>query len=362
MIQKRKWKSLLLAGVMTATMCLGMTAMAADVPTVGTGGSEGADAAASVTKVLEMAEGISIPGATFQFEITKVTADAPQAEIDDIVYTGTEDKGELTEGKYQISKDSVIEFGAFPHAGEYVYRVKETADTYTLSEEEGMVYSTEEYELHVYVVNGEEGVYVDSITAKDSEGEKTDAISFVNTYTKRGGSDDDAQSLIISKETVGRYADKTKDFHFTLTFTKAATATDLSYTGKIGEEEIVCEIGTAKEFTLHDGETLVFDNLPAGTRYVVNEIGTPGYTPSAIVAENGEAAEINGQKGQSLASSSTTNLVGEKANSAAYTNTYDDGDTPVTGIITNILPFVLLIAAAVAVFAVWNVLSRKKMR
>ena len=78
---------------------------------------------AEITKVLEFAEGVSVPNARFQFEITKVTEDAPDATIEDITYSSDDETGDVAGGKYSIAKDSNIVFGTFPHAGEYVYTV-----------------------------------------------------------------------------------------------------------------------------------------------------------------------------------------------------------------------------------------------
>ena len=46
-----------------------------------------------------------------------------------ISYTDKDNKGDANGGKYTISKNSEISFGDFPHAGEYVYTVKETKGT-----------------------------------------------------------------------------------------------------------------------------------------------------------------------------------------------------------------------------------------
>ena len=78
------------------------------------------------------------------------------------------------------------------------------------------------------------------------------------------------------------------------------------------------------------GEELTFSGIPAGTRYVVTETGTSGYTPSVAVVENGIANEtIKGTKGENLSSvannnTNNTNLVGEGKNSVTFTNKYDD--------------------------------------
>ena len=323
---KKKIVSLGLAYLMTAGMQA--TVLADTVPTV-----------KKVTKHFEMAEGIAAPDVTFYFTATAVTADAPAATIDILSYTNA-DQGTLENGLSTFDKTADITFGTFPHAGLYEYTVQETAG----STNNGVTYDTASYELNVYVINDENGdLKVQSITA-EKDGEKQDELSFTNTYRKNS-------SLAISKTTVGAQADKTKDFNFTIEFEKSATEADTvtSYTGNIGEETVTCNVGEETSFKLHDGESLVFDSLPAGTRYVVKEKGAEdGYTPSIKVVENGVETRdetVSEQEGIASATNGTT-LVGEKNNSVAFTNTYNDA--PVTGIILHNWPFVLLVGLAAA--------------
>ena len=323
---KKKIVSLGLACLMTAGMQA--TVFAADtVPTV-----------EKVTKHFEMAEGIAAPDVTFSFSATAVTEGAPVATIGTLSYTKA-DQGTLENGLSTINKTADITFGEFPHAGLYEYTVQETAGA-----ENGVTYDTASYDLNVYVINDENGdLKVQSITA-EKDGEKQDELSFTNIYRKNS-------SLTISKTTTGAQADKTKDFNFTIKFEKSATEADdvTSYTGKIGTETVTCKVGEETSFQLHDGESLVFDTLPAGTRYVVKEEGAEdGYTPSIKVVENGGETrneKVSEQDGIASATNGTT-LVGEKDNSVAFTNTYND--VPVTGIILHNWPFVLLVGLAAA--------------
>ncbi len=297
-----------------------------------------------VTKHFEMAEGIAAPDVTFSFTAAKVTSDAPNAVIRDLTYTSS-DAAVATNGLVSLDKTTEITFEEFPHAGLYEYTVKETAGT-----ENDVTYDTASYDLKVYVVNGTDGeLYVQSITA-EKDGAKQDDLAFVNTYCKNS-------SLTISKTTEGALADKTKDFEFTIRFEKAATEADNvnSYSGKIMNgtnetgETVECQVGQETSFQLHDGESLVFDSLPAGTRYVAAEdAASDGYTPSIKVVENGVVTRNDHvSEDAGIASSvSDTNLVGENDNSVAFTNTY--GATPQTGIVLNNWSFILLVVLAAA--------------
>ena len=311
---------------------------------------------ATVTKHLEMAEGIDVPDTTFRFSVTKNTEDAPDATIADISYSSLDAKGNLESEKYSISKDAAITFETFPHAGLYEYEVTEVS-----GDMEGMEYSTETYTLRVYVVNEEDGsLEIQTITA-EKDGMKQPEILFTNTYRKNA-------SLEITKNTVGAMADKTKDFGFTIQFVRSGTeSSDVTgYTGAIGGETVRCEIGKVQTFTLHNGESLVFDSLPAGTRYIVNEVGAEdGYTPSVEVVENGTQT-VNKTAGSEVDGLSTAdavkdnNLVGENDNKVTYTNTY--GDTPITGLMFENLPYILLGGIAVLAMTVFMVLKRKQRR
>lgn len=310
-----------------------------------------------VTKHLVMAEGLDVPTETFRFTATAVTADAPAASIADISYSAADDKGALSaESIYMLDKSAEIKFETFLHAGIYEYTVTENSGN-----TEGITYDSAEYKMRVYVANDENGqLSVQNITAEAADG-KQDSLSFTNTYRKTG-------SLTITKNTAGALADKTKDFTFTIRFIRSGTESDtvISYTGEIGNEDVVCVIGKETQFQLHDGESLVFENLPVGTRYIVEEEGEKdGYTPSVNVIENNVVTVKNvitaDENALSTADVDSSNLVGEKENSVTFTNTYPE--VPVTGVIVKHLPFVLLIVLpALALLLPMAVRSRRKMR
>ena len=291
-----------------------------------------------VCKHFEMAEGIAAPEVTFSFIAKKVTTDAPDATISTLTYSNADTKT-VENGLSSFDKEAEIIFDTFPHAGLYEYTVSETAGI----EDDGITYDTASYNLRVYVVNNEEGsLEVRSITA-EKDGDKQDELSFTNTYRKNS-------SLTISKSTEGMYADKTKKFSFTIKFEKAATEENDAavYTGIIGDKTVDCKVGEETTFELHDGESLVFDCLPAGTRYVVSEVAAEdGYTPSIKVVENGVQTlnkKVSENAGISSAEAVST-LVGEKTNEVEFTNTYQD--IALTGIALNNWPFIILIILAI---------------
>lgn len=364
MINKKRLGVLLLAGTMIMGMSTTAFAAGNGTPTVGQSNVD-QGAKAPIKKNLEMAEGLDVPNATFSFSVTKVTADAPEATIQPIQYATTDEKGTVgADGKYIVSKNSEIQFGTFPHAGEFAYRVTETAGDLT-----SITYSQESYYLRVQVANTDRGnLYIKTITAEKGtetgdKNNKVGEIVFTNTYRKNA-------SLEIMKNTEGKLADKTKAFEFELTFTKSPTETQdaPTYTGTIkdkngaavqGVSPVTVTVGTPATFSLKDGQKLVFDNLPAGTKYVVTEKAVPndGYTPKIQVIDNGVSGQwYVGTEEKAL--SSKDHFIGESDNKVTFVNTYND--VPVTGIIMNNLPFILLIGVAVLAFGTLVFLKKRR--
>lgn len=354
----KKIGTLLLTGM--TVMSMGTTAFAADATALAPTGTAANPATVSVTKNLEFAEGITIPNTSFGFkaEMKATTPGAPKATITNISYKNTDNKGDLKNGKYTVSKDSKIVFGEFPHAGLYEYTVTEENGGLA-----GMSYSTKSYTLKVYVANGDDGkLFVKNIVAHDDEnGQKPDKVLFTNTYTKNGGSEDNKDSLVIKKETKGDLADKTKKFKFKLVFVKAATTNNNDeLIGKIGDTEYRFSYLTEKEFELSDGQTLKFEKIPAGTRYEVTEIGAEdGYKPSVNVVENGKAMPERTAADQDdlcSAEAGKNNLIGEKENKVTFVNTNDA--TPATGIFTKNAP--MMVVAGLAALAMLGYTSIKR--
>ena len=355
----------------------------------------------SINKVLNIAEGITTPEATFTFTFTPKTGTssngAPYETISDsngkiaaknVVYS----KSDLLQpNQTSIKKDTgnIFESVTYTHAGEYVYTVAETQNVgwaQILKNSvpiDSMTYDNRSYEMHVIVKNKQSsGVYISSVyfklvstssTAKVKPSEKGELYKydlFVNTYRKNAGKitnpneptpnkpkpenfNPGAKSLVIKKLVEGDSADKTKDFTFKLTFTKASTDDQGTFVGQVGSTSYTFENGKEKIITLHHDQSLVFDNLPAGTRYKLVESGSQGYKATASYNENGV---IRNQTGTASADFTQTSiLVGEKTNDNTITNSLPNV-TP-TGLLIDNLPFILMIGLGLAGFVV---LSKKR--
>ena len=367
----------------------------------------------SINKVLNIAEGITTPEATFTFTFTPKTGTssngAPYETISDsngkiaaknVVYS----KSDLLQpNQTSIKKDTgnIFESVTYTHAGEYVYTVAETQNVgwaQILKNSvaiDSMTYDNRSYEMHVIVKNKQSsGVYISSVyfklvstssTAKVKPSEKGELYKydlFVNTYRKNAGKitnpneptpnkpkpenfNPGAKSLVIKKLVEGDSADKTKDFTFKLTFTKASTDDQGTFVGQVGSTSYTFENGKEKTITLHHDQSLVFDNLPAGTRYKLVESGSQGYKATASYNENGV---IRNQTGTASADFTQTSiLVGEKTNDNTITNslrkvnkntiTNSVQDVTPTGLLIDNLPFILMIGLGLAGFVV---LSKKR--
>lgn len=347
MINKKKIGALILAGTMLLSM--GTTVFAAEEPTVPDVNSNGQ---VPITKEFEMADGLKTPAATFKFTATSQIAGAPTATIADVSFTEGQ-TGTLKGEKYVLEGTTTISFqGTWPHAGEYVYTVKETQESIP-----NVTYDTSTYTLRVYVINGTNGLKVEKITAEGANG-KTNKILFTNTYAKNDA------TLTIEKNTEGDYADKTRKFDFEITFTKSPMSDQTTFTGTIGAQSVEYTAGQTKTFKLADGEKLVFNNLPVGTTYMVKELAaTDGYTPKVTVVENKTTTVTNKTVQETealdtLKENGKNNLVGENENKVTFTNTYKD--VAVTGIVMNNLPFILLVAVAIVAFVSLAVIKRRR--
>lgn len=355
----------------------------------------------SINKVLNIAEGITTPEATFTFTFTPKTGTssngAPYETIDstngqitdkNVSYSGTD---VLTTGQTSIKKETgdIFREVNYTHAGEYVYTVAEKQNVgWKVIQKNGspidsMTYDNRNYEMHVIVKNKTTGgtyissVYFKQVTpsvngkVKPSESGTTYKYDlFTNIYRKNAGKitdpnepnpnkpnvskvDPNAKSLVIKKVVSGATADKSKDFTFKLTFTKASTETSQSITGKIGETSKIFVYGQETTITLRHDQSLVFDTIPAGTRYKLVETGSQGYTASAAYKENGASKTQAGAVSTNFTQDSI--LVGEKPNDNTITNNLPDV-TP-TGLLIDNLPFILMIGLGLAGFVV---LSKKR--
>ncbi|RGH38660.1 hypothetical protein DW901_10830 [Firmicutes bacterium AM41-5BH] len=273
------------------------------------------------------------------------------------------------------SKRGQITFPTYPEAGKYEYTVTETqtVDPAVVNDEhEKMIMSQAEYTMDVYVTDGATGTEISNIIVnktKDDAGQKatgkvdigntdTNDFNFTNTYVQEAGTGEnpknpdptypDNGSLKVSKAVInanGTTVTSTEQFTFTAAFA-FPKGTDANTLGGIKDADgkpVTLEGGTYT-FKLKANENMKFTGVPVGTTITVKESAAKNYKGSAEIT-------INGTKLTSVAETSyNTELtavnnnekLGQKQNTVDVTNTYND--VPVTGIIMNTLPYVLMIA------------------
>ena len=354
----KKVLAVVAAGAMT--MGMAMPTFAAD---------EGKTTEAWITKTYNTEVG---KAETFSFTATQKTGDGligTTANVTMPTISFTADQTGTNSERGQIT------FPTYPEAGKYEYTVKETqtADPIVAnSEHEKMIMSQAEYTMDVYVTDGATGTEISNIVVnkvKDDEGQPgngkvdigntdTNTFNFTNTYVQEAGTGtkptnpdptyNENGSLKVSKAVVNANGTTTTpdaEFEFIATFA-FPNGTNTSTLGGIkdanGGDVTLAEGGTYT-FKLKANENMKFTGVPVGTTITVKESAAKNYkgsaeitingtklTPVAATSYNTELTVVNSQK------------LGQKQNTVDVTNTYND--VPVTGIIMNTLPYVLMIA------------------
>ena len=230
-------------------------------------------------KTVVLDGGELLPNETFEFEMTPATVPAgtilTHLEVKPGSDLGANSKVTVA---YDVNGNALTQTAKFnlsglvfdKEAAIYRYEVKENAGTTT-----AMTYDSTKYIVDVYVTNEGEIEYV---IAKDSNATDKKTISFSNTY--------ETETLVISKDVVGIFSDKNKDFTFRLTLDEintlpAGTVLTASKTKADGTfEDVTITVGEENVFTLKHGENLTINDLPEGITYEVTEDAAEGYTPT----------------------------------------------------------------------------------
>ena len=273
-----------------------------------------------------------------------------------------------------ISKRSQITFPTYTEAGKYEYTVKETQTaepTVANGEHEKMIMSQAEYTMDVYVTDGATGTEISNIVVnkvKDDAGQTdtgkvdigntdTNKFNFTNTYVQEAGTGTDPTnpdpiynqfgSLNVSKKIVNANGTTTTpddEFTFTATFAfpKGTDANTLGGIKANGGDVTLAEGGTYT-FHLKANANMKFTGVPVGTTISVKESVAKNYKGSAEITINGTKLTPVAETSYNTELTAVTNQkLGQKQNTVDVTNTYND--VPVTGIIMNTLPYVLMIA------------------
>ncbi|WP_314795283.1 Spy0128 family protein [Eggerthia catenaformis] len=284
----------------------------------------------TIKKVIEKEARDFAPNTTFKFQISAGTASA-NGEI----YAGPDGGVTFTDNEIKsvpkaddIGKTTLnltdtatlkINESVFTKPGRYRYEITEVNDGY-----EGMKYDTSSKHFDVFVDTSKHAY---SYAFVNDNNTKDEGI-FKNTY-KRG--QDGVNELTVKKSVTGNIADRTKKFRFTININGAAGEMYAIYQGNEKKGEVTSNSPTT--FELADNESFTITGLSKSDKYTITEddYSADGYTTTdrintgTVVNENKEIIVVNNK----------------------------NSDIP-TGIIMTYLPYILLVAAAGAIFVLFN--------
>ncbi|MBD9240706.1 MAG: hypothetical protein EGQ64_00090 [Ruminococcaceae bacterium] len=168
-------------------------------------------------------------------------------------------------------------------------------------------------------------------------------VKFTNTYTLQK-----LESITITKVVTGAFGERNKDFTFKVELTKdGKTATGVSHSN--------LNNGTSLEsFTLKHGESVTLNQISVGTTITVTESDANDYKTSATghsKSVTGSSArtftyEVVEKDGKAVLVSSGTDRENFDGNAITVTNDFDGN--PDTGVLLDTLPYLILLAVAVA--------------
>lgn len=304
--------------------------------------------------------------ATFSFDVTPIGPKfGPNLTINSISYDATETR---------VNKTSKLVFAAPTSVGEFSYTVKENqaGETTDPTSKNMMVMSDAQYRVEISVTKDAAGkIAITSINVYKTHDDQgvalttkevkvgADDFKFVNTYAEEAGSEDPEYgtngSLRISK-TVVQGNDAAQEFQFYLTCEFPGDVNPFTPTiTHSGGQTINLNVGRATPFTLKNGEWIKFTGLPYHTKVTVEEAGTTGFTPSLEADFGGDPATISGRLDEGI---SVVHTLEKKSNTVDVTNTRNY--TPPTGVILNVLPYVLMVAIAGGMIVLFTVMKRRK--
>jgi len=317
----------------------------------------------------------------------------------------------------------------WPHAGVYEYYVTETKNTFEGTDgndgdyEETMLYSETKYIVRVYVEsksgggtyvevvtvhqiiknaqNDEiEGLKVDPTPGGDGENYDYSQMIFRNTYYRETGetdpTDPDSAALVISKTVLGAYSNlETLYFDFWIKITNPAVGFngDEKYKAYVMEKKvddanvtyvnvtsdkngaitvngsdtyIEFTSGTTRTVKLLHNQYLVFQPLPVGSTFAVEEQAMLNYTPEYYLTSlNNNNKKITGAQSLPLgfpstaySETNTDKYIGVKNNRADFINRYMNV-TP-TGISVDDLPYIAIIGLVLISFATFIMIIVRK--
>ncbi|MBQ7737423.1 MAG: hypothetical protein IJT62_06270 [Oscillospiraceae bacterium] len=390
-----------LALVLILMIALGAVPALATVPTVNNLTPSADFSNAGLSKILHVAEGVDISSvSTFTFSFT--AQDTGTADKDDApaiasktITVGTTDNSATRKSDIAVGTLTFSEiFGSapgtsssdtnpyFPHAGEWVYTVKETTTGFDTTVgtapdtvQKTLTVSTQMYNVHVLVTNsgidglaysgittwtavetGTENVYADGVKVDPTiqtntvenggEFQISNGFRFNNTYTEVINNTTDGV-LTIQKTISGDYSDKTAEFAVkaTIEIPTTASASDIA----VAEGTVTA--GTADrqyyvEADLAHEDTIVFTKLPAGTLLI--SVEEEQISPYKSKVTGFVATEDTGYVEGDRTVDGPDTVITAAGQLVTIDNMLEH--TPPTGIIIDNLPYIVLAGVAILGF------------
>lgn len=345
---RRKVLATLLAAVTMLSM--GVTAFAEP----GASGSESiTPPAVTLYKEYTAPNGGTSPAEDFTFsaDLISVTDAAAgiSADDEDLQITSIDCKSyeEGNAGNDSAKKKEItVTLPTYTSVGVYTYKIDENAGNTA-----GVEYdSTSVYlKVTIYRENGELTSKV--VVRRESEtGDKLNDgdAAFINKYF--------AGTLNVKKVVAGNMGDQSKEFDFTVTFTKPADNKEVNSTVTAtvagnAADDFVIDWKDGNTFTynfkLSHDETATFSNLPSGVKYEVTEVGMG---TEETEGSNGYKTKVEGMNVKTIDNATTTENV-------TFTNT-KTGEVD-TGITLDTLPYILVFGL-VMIAAVVMIVRRRR--
>lgn len=169
-------------------------------------------------------------------------------------------------------------------------------------------------------------------------------VKFTNTYTLQK-----LESITITKKVTGAFGERGKDFTFKVEpkDENGKTATGVSHSN--------LNNGTSLEsFTLKHGESVTLYEIPVGTTITITETGANDYKTSAtghsqsVTGSNPRTFTYKVEERNGVATLVSTDTGAEAVAHNAITVENNFDGTPDTGVLLDTLPYLILLAVAVA--------------
>lgn len=272
------------------------------------------------------------PAETLKFTVVAdaTNPDATNLTIADLAVTGA------------TAQKLVINVPSYSKVGVYKYTISETAGN-----TQGVTYTADTIDVTVLVTfNYDENKLDTKIvlsTPAETEG-KVD--TFTNTY--------EVGKLTVNKTVSGNLADQSVEFEMTVTFkAEGPVLSPVTCTASEGTEVIAGDGWTEKTVTINvkHGETVTFENIPAGVTYEVVEAAKHGL--------EGGSLDVNSAADTDYTVTYTDATGTISADAACEAKVVNEKKTDVdTGIVLDSMPYVVILA--VACFGMFTMMTKKR--